>query len=186
MPSDDATKVPTSAEEWMSDGVEGLVIDLPSGKTVRCKRTMDMLTLLKAGKIPNPLAGVMQSMIDRGQTMPSMEDLDPGSIIEMLKMIDETVVDAVTEPKFIAPPQPTEEEDGDTYKARLKVWGSEMHEGRVPLTKLSLEDRMFIFAFAQGFAADLKTFREQQEDGMASMADVSKAQAKAKRPPRRK
>lgn len=196
MPSDTQTNEPkvTNPNAWGGAEAEGQVIELPSGNYLRCRRSMDLLHLLKSGRIPNPLSQIIQKMIDRGGEMPNMGDMDDNAIGAMLTFVDDTVIRVVTEPKVVAPPKPNENEDGtrlaglakdkeedtDDYSERIRAWmDEERTDGKLKLPYLSLDDRMFIFVFSQGFAADLATFRDEQAAGMASVSDVPAVPAKS-------
>lgn len=172
----------TSASAWKGAAKEGLVTELPSGNVVKLRRSMDILHLLKAGRIPNPLAGIVQNMLHNGKEVPDMDEVDENTISQMLKLVDETVVKSVVEPKVVPIPEPEEDEDAEAYQIRIQIWEQEeIKDGEVPLSWIDLDDRMFIFVFSQGFAADLESFRAEQASTVASMANVKKTPAKTKR-----
>ena len=168
MPTDAETEElqVTSRSQWKGAQKEGQLVPLPSGNVVRIVRTMDLLHLLKAGKIPNPLAGIVQGMVDKRQTTIDQSELDMDTIKETMKLVDDTVLKVVTEPKIVAPPDPEEGETEEAYALRINSWEPEDPEA-VPLTWLDMDDRMFIFVFAQGFAADLATFRAEPDKAVA-------------------
>lgn len=173
---------------------DGQLVKLPSGNVFRVKRSMDMLVMLKAGRIPNPLSGVVQNMVDRGSATPEVEDLEGETLIEAMKFIDKCVVDSVVEPKIAVPPDPEKDETADDYGARLEEWKKGLEDPEsphynpeaVPLTWVDMDDRMFIFVFAQGFAADLEAFRAETRAVMASASDVTPVPRKARRASGRK
>lgn len=179
MPSD-ATPQVSTASSWKGAAVEGQVITLPSGNVVRCKRTMDLMTLMKAGKIPNPLSGIINSMVSRGGQMPSMDDVGDEGVSALLGFIDKNVIESVVEPKIVPVPEPEKDEDADAYADRLKGWTPDDPDA-VPISWIDMDDRMFIFTFSQGMASDLESFREEQAAAMASVADGPGASRAAKR-----
>lgn len=169
----------TTRSQWKGVQKEGVLTPLPSGNVVRVRRSMDLLDLMKAGKIPNPLAGLVQGMIDKRKVEITNEDLDPDTLMEAMRFIDDAVVKAVTEPKLIVPPQPELDEDATAYSKRLDQWKLDIDDPAsddydpegVPLTWLDMDDRMFVFVFAQGFAADLESFREETATALARVPD---------------
>lgn len=186
MPSDtDSAAQVTTGSTWKGAGKEGQIIELPSGNHLRVRRTMDLLHLLKAGRIPSPLKGIVQKMVDRGGGVPEMTDMDGDQIAAMLRLVDDTVLRAVTEPRVLAAPEPgknadgtpielpegQDEESSEDYQIRVQEWLAQDHGEAVLLPWIELEDRMFIFVFSQGFAADLATFRSEQAAGMAALSD---------------
>lgn len=186
MPSTNSVeeKQVTTAGSWKGAASEGVVVELPSGNIVRVKRTMDLLHLLKAGRIPNPLSGMVQRMVDNKEANIALEDLDPESIKQMLLLVDETVLKCVMEPVVEKEPDPEPDEDAAAYQARLRAW--KPAPDNIALGWIDLEDRMFIFTFAQGFAADLASFREEQEAAMAQLRDGKAVPKPTKRTARNK
>lgn len=174
----------TKADQWKGAATEGIVVTLPSGNIVRVKRTMDLIHLLKSGRIPNPLSGIVQKMVDNKETNMSLEAMEPETIKAMFKLVDDTVLKCVLEPTVEAPPEPLPDEDAETYEERVKDW--KPAPDNISLHWIDMDDRMFIFVFAQGFAADLESFRKEQEAAMAQLSDGKAVQPKAKRPSRAK
>lgn len=183
MPNDNDDLKVTSAEEWEEEAAVGQLVPLPSGKVVRIKRTMDMLTLLKVGKIPNPLKGVMQGMIEQGKPIPTMADMDEKQLVQMLVLIDQTCVESITEPEFVLPPAPKAKETAEAYAERIKDWKPDKKEGekqKVGINRMDMTDRMFVFAFAQGAAGDLDSFRAESSAAMAHVLGQPAVPDKAK------
>jgi hypothetical protein len=159
----------TTPEQWKGGAREGTVTSLPSGNNVRVKRTMDLIEMLKAGRLPNPLSVIVQKMVDGKQDEVKPEELAPEDVILFLKMIDDTVLRCVTEPIVQRPPDPEPNEEPEAYEKRINAWAPD--DGCLPLSYFTLEDRMFIFVYAQGFAADLASFREKTGEALARVAD---------------
>lgn len=183
MPSDDTLQV-TSADQWIGAGATGNVITLPSGNNVRCIRSMELVDLLKQGRIPNPLSGIVQAMVQSGPKGMLPADVPQESVMEMLKLVDDTVIKSVTEPRVQRPPDPEEDEDADSYMARIREWKADA--GCMPLSSITIEDRMFIFVYAQGFAGDLATFREETAKTLADVPDGKSVPKQTKRTAGRK
>lgn len=170
MPDTNEVAAPTSVSEWRSKPVEGFVVALPSGKSVKMRRTLDMFELLRQGRIPNPLAGAVRKMMDGGNKNIDVSAIaqDPKALEQFLDMLNSAVARAILEPKVVMT------EDGNPPEDALDV------------TEIDLDDRMFIFMVAQGGATDLEQFRNQQDEFMATAQDGQGVPSKAKRPARSK
>jgi hypothetical protein len=153
----------TPASEWRKKK-QGFVVTLPGGNVIRMRRTMDLFSLVKAGKIPNPLAGIVKSAMKQGGGAPDPEEmaknLNEEAIVQMLELVDASIPKIVLEPRVVARP-----DDAD--------FDWEPPEGAIEVTDLEVEERMFIYSVAQGGAADLESFREQQNSFMAPPSDGS-------------
>lgn len=165
MPDTPEALIPTSVSEWRTTPIEGFVLKLPSGKSVKMRRTLDMFELLRQGRIPNPLAGVVRKMMDGGGKPTNMKDIadDPKALEQFLDLLNSAVARAVIEPRVVVT------EDGNPPEDALDV------------TEIDMDDRMYIFAVAQGGATDLEQFRKQQDEFMASVQDVPRVPNKTKR-----
>lgn len=193
----DQKLVPTSPSAWKRTGQEpvpeedGFIAELPSGNVVRMTRTLDMPILLKTGKIPNPLAGIVQNMIDTRSTVFPVDQTDQKVLMQLLDLLNETAVRAIIEPPFDMPAKRQKGESAEKYMERLEDWqpeftelGRQQHakaikedpdhaegpcfcERKISAWDMTMEDRFFVFAVAQGAAADLASFREEQERALA-------------------
>lgn len=168
MPSQTEELQVTPIEEWTT-AKAGTVISLPSGRNVRVNRTMDLIEMLKAGRLPNPLGVIVQKMVEGKQTEVNADELNPEEVLQFLKMIDDTVINCVTEPIVQKMPDPKADEGQNEYEQRMREWKPD--EGCLALSQFDLEDRMFVFAYAQGFTADLASFRQKTGEVMARVAD---------------
>ncbi len=140
------TKKVTSAAEWRTAKLKGVVIELPSGHVVKVTRTLDLTSLVKQGHIPNPLAGLVNKMISTGGALPPGEELSSEAVNQMIDLVNINVAKCMIEPKCVVPPEDAEE-------------GWEPEEDAISVEEMELSDRMFIFSFAQGAASDLQQFR---------------------------
>ena len=159
----------TTVAEHRNREPEGFLTKCPSGLVVKMRRTLDLHVLLKSGRIPNPLATIVQSMIDRGDVELDPSKVEGKAMQQMLAMVDECVVKAVIAPKII-----------------LLGEGDELPEDALDISEVDPDDRMFIYSVAQGGAADLDNFRAQQDRVMASVPDVKRVPAATKRTTKRK
>ena len=172
----------TSAAAWSSQQEDGIVTELPSGKIVLVVRKMDLPVMLKSGRIPNPLAGIIQEMIGSGDVNTSTEQFsDPEVFQQMMEMVDASVSSAMVQPKAIRPPvrgvnQATSihfDESEEAVQARWDEYESTLadpEKNTISTDWISVEDKMFIFFFAQGGAADLATFRKATSTAMAALS----------------
>ena len=159
----------TSADAWGTHAPtveEGFVTSLPSGNVVRMTRTLDLPELLATGRIPNPLASVVKEMMSKGITeFPPTEDLD--TVEQLMELLNATFCKAVLEPRFTHPGPRKHSEEMDSYLARVEAW--QAPEGSVAVYNVLLQDKLFVFAVAQGAAADLARFREQPGSDIFSL-----------------
>lgn len=151
---------PTSADQWSSSRKQGFVVTLPSGNVAKVRRSLSLDTLLKIGKIPNPLASVVQKMITMGKPDLPIDELDQQVLVQLLDLVDENCVSMMLEPQVSAPGSKASGESDTDYAARVDVW--EPEEGTVSVFDISTEDKMFLFYVGQGEAADLEKFRDEQ------------------------
>lgn len=168
----DQTLKPTPITEWgkKKKTTDGIILELPSGNVCKVRRTMDMLTMLQAGKIPNPLARVVNTMIDTGDTnfQKHLADAeDPEVMRQMFELINQTMTKVWMEPQVSAPDSRKSGESWDEFAERVKDW--EADEGTLSVFDIEMEDKMYVFAVAQGAAADLERFRREQESALESV-----------------
>lgn len=157
------------AKQW--ERQRGFLVELPSGKKVRMVRTLDVMEMLKAGTIPNPLRSIVQSMIDQGtQTIPEETKRDTELLMQMNELMDRCVSKAVIDPKVYLVP---EGENPGT-------WNPDDEHG-ISISDLEVQDKAFIYQVAQGGATDLEQFRKLQDALVASMAD----EPELSKPPKR-
>lgn len=191
MPTETEEKLQvTTRTSWKGAQKEGQLVTLPSGNVVRVVRTMDLMHLLKAGKIPNPLAQIVQGMVDRKSTQINPEEImDMDTLQSTMKFVDEMVLKVVIEPKLLVPPEPEPDEDEAAYALRVEEWQKkiddeddpEYNPEAVPLTWMDMDDRMYIFVFSQGFAADLAAFRAAPAEPVAPASNVKATPKPTKR-----
>jgi hypothetical protein len=164
----------TSLADWVRPNqnpkIVGFVIELPSGNRVRMTRGVDLLTMIKEGRIPNPLADVINEMINkRGETdAPKVAELPIETLQQLLQFVDKLTEEVILEPKLASKPYPSEE-GADT-------WVCPEGYGCVQ-ELLTVDDRFFIFGVALGGAANLKQFREQQEAALANLSNGDPVQS---------
>ena len=142
--------------------------------------------MLKDGRIPNPLATIINEMVaKKGQANIRADEMAPAELYEMLKLVDDVVSRAVLEPLVAVAPQkyllePDEDGSPKLNPERLE-WVCP--EGHLPTDEITWEDRLFIFGVALGGATDLETFRAQQASAMAVVSDVSDVPVQAQPTP---
>lgn len=199
MPSDpNANETPlqvTSPESWGANAAAAPVatqmIELPSGNVVEARRTLSILRVVQEGQIPNPLRGVILRMITAGDMdMPTGAQHDMKLMTQFADFLDSVAVDTVINPPIDRPTPRGKvvdksgklvnpEETGDEYYERIEKWVPK--KGHLSVFQLDANDKMFLFIFAQGAAADAKTFRALQEQSVEPVADVKKPPRPTKR-----
>lgn len=189
MPTEPELKV-TTPDQWNTNGQTsqdvGFITELPSGNVIRMRRTMDMLDLLRTGQIPNPLAGIVQKMIDTQSMDFPAKEADTQVAQQLLELLDRTWMKAVLEPAFDAPPVRGIdaigmhfEETHDQWIQRIARW--EPSAGKISVTAVDVNDKMFVFVVAQGAAADLARFREGQDAALDAVQAVPRVPKPTKR-----
>lgn len=195
MPTDQITEEEvlevTPVSEWGKAAEvpeEGMPVKLPSGNVCRIRRTMDMMTMLQAGKIPNPLAKIINEMIESGGsdfTKAAQEAEDPEAVRQLFDMLNQTIAKAFVEPKVSSPPSREKGEPWVEYLARIalpvreegetkaafdkRYWKSWHKKGTLCANDIDMQDKLYVFAVAQGAAADLARFREESESAMGAL-----------------
>lgn len=197
----------TSADEWRKQKEQGFIVSLPaSGHNCRVRRTMDLLHMVRTGRIPNPLAGLVQGFIKGEKSTISMADMDRETVSEMVKLVNTTVSRMMLEPRVQVMPEFDTMGDKDLYEwaKRLEVetppqgaelteeeysnlrdeltWKWEPREGFISAEDIELEDRFFLFSIAQGGTADAESFRQQQAQFMAAASAGEGISTEAKQP----
>jgi hypothetical protein len=173
----------TSAASWQNGTeAEGVVTELPSGKFVMLVRKLDLPLMLRSGRIPNPLSQVIQRMISSGKKEVPTEDMaDPVVFQQMMDMVDISVSAAMVEPKALVPPMlgkrpgtafnvPETEEDFQRRVDEFQAVLDDPEANTISTDWISIEDKIFIFFFSQGGAADLAQFRRATGNAMAAIS----------------
>lgn len=181
----DQSLAPTPVSEWgkkRKQVDDGFILELPSGNVCKIRRTMDMMTLLQAGKIPNPLARTVNQMIDSGS--PNIgkflqEAESPEVVRQMFDLVNRTMAKIFVEPSVSCPEPRSSDEDWDAYMERVNVWRPD--EGTLSVFDIEMEDKMYAFAVAQGAPADLERFREESESAVESVQASPRVVEKTKR-----
>lgn len=193
-----AEMVPTSVEEW--DSVQtpdeaGFMLELPSGKFVRVIRNLDLDLLLKAGKIPNPLAPIIRKMMREQDPQLPMGDFekDPKLLRQLMDMLQGNAARMMIEPKVSVPRQrnyddngvkSTVEETEGAYEKYLEKW--QPAKGTLSVFRINVNDLMYLFAVGQGAAADLARFRAESNPTLAPVPAVPAVGRPTKRTSRSK
>lgn len=195
MPSEEEF-VPTSADEWNLGVVEAFPLELPSGKKALVRRTLDLMTLLSDGSIPNPLREIINDSMQAAQRSGgNSDDFDMRALLDQEDamaqfndLLNKIVCRTVVEPPVSMPaprgqvPGGDPNEAEDAYQARLEVWRPD--PGTVSVFAVELQDKMFLFAVAQGAVADAKSFREGSTGAVPAAPDGEGVRAASKPSPR--
>ena len=165
---------PTESANWRSARKEGFVVELPSGNHCRVRRTLDMLDMVRSGKVPNRLITIVQQMMGTRNLKElnlTPDELDPEILQQMTEFVDVCATRVMIQPRCMAPP-PDEPEP--------QLW--EPPEGAISTYDLSQEDKLFLFHVAQGGVADVEKFRTEQASSLAALSDVPEVQSAPKQP----
>lgn len=164
-----STRQPTRASEWGKNKAkaQGFLVDLPSGESAVVRRTLDLPMLLDTGRIPNPLAGIVRTMMETGATNFPKDQMAGKAIQQFLGLLNDQVCRIMIEPPVSRPRAQEPGEEWESYVEDIKDWIPD--EGTVSIFDIEMDDKMFLFAVGQGMATDLSTFREQQEQVVDSV-----------------
>lgn len=136
----------TSASDWRKKRQEGFIVRLPSGNTAKVVRKLDLIEMLRQGKLPNPLNKFIQKMMD-GQDMSDIQkEMKEQDLLMLLEWVDDQAIAAMVEPRVMRRPEGVAES-----------W--EPPEGYIELTDLDMEDRMYLAGVAQGGPTQVGRFR---------------------------
>lgn len=151
---------PTPASAWRSTRAKGFTVQLPSsGNRATIRRTLDLFDRLKPDSdhpVPNPLNRIIMEMIETGNENLKLNEMEPETLIQMMELIDSTVVKMVIAPPVVIPPDDAP-----------MTW--QPPEGSISIEDIDLTDRMFLFTVSMGGTTDLGRFREQQEKLLAAV-----------------
>lgn len=159
-------EAPSTAADFKKRRTLGFTVELPSGMKVHVRRTFDMLANLKGGKIPNPLAGLVEEMIENKRPSLDVNTMGAEAVQQMLAMFDQTLEAMMIAPRFQARPADA-------------PWDWEPEEDAIGPFDMGLEDKVFLFQLSQGGTADLATFRQQSNDIVATLSDGSEVRGEA-------
>lgn len=159
----------TAASEWGADK-QGFVVELPSGRVARIKRSLDLSALLKQGRIPNPLNSIIMEMVRTKKQDFDIAKLDPDAMQQFMKLVDDIMCRCFVEPRCQQPPERLPGEDINAYQERADAWAPA--EGSIHVEWVSEIDKMFVFAVAQGAATDLAPFREAESADVEAVGSV--------------
>lgn len=159
----------TPVSEWKSAKTKGHALKVPSGN-VALVRNPGMQAFLRAGLIPNSLMPLVTEALERGkppspdvlgERLKNLEVID-----DMMQAIDSVTIFCVIEPKVTA--VPTELTVGGD-QISIPIGDPRRNEDLLYVDEVDEEDKMFIFNWAVGGTRDLERFRQERENGMASI-----------------
>lgn len=202
MPSDQVDEVVDqirefiSADEWNAEAEDHFPMELPSGKWVGVRRSLDLMAFLVEGHIPNPLREIVVKMMDKAKAVPQgapvnvEQDMsavaeDPLALRQFGDLLNKITCKVMVHPPVSMPTPRGElpempDETQDQYDQRINAWRPD--PGTVSIFVIDLADKMFLFAVAQGAVADLKSFRQQQEGAVPAASTGEGVRSAPKRP----
>lgn len=157
-----APAVPTTASSWKKATVEGTLLVVPSGNTIRV-RAPGMSTFMEQGIIPNSLMPFIKETMGKGVVAETPEAKEkaaeelmdnPENLEKIIELANAVAVFCAIEPRILPIPLDEEEEVipiGDKRRDDEVLYADEV----------GFDDKMFIFSFAVGGPASLEKFREE-------------------------
>jgi hypothetical protein len=170
----------TPASEWQVTTYEGELVELPSGRVVRLRKTYGLIEMMRTGAIPNPLRGHVDKMLSNstgGAVNLSSDDLDQESTVQLVDMMTSQMPEIFIEPRVVIPPSSQEEIDAQIERGEqvpstnALTWQPPRHNEAdqvINVYWIPTDDLVHAFAFGQGAVKALATFR----DGATDVADV--------------
>jgi hypothetical protein len=141
---------PTGLEEesvnlavWRARRGAGEQFITPSGLEMRLRR-VSLLDLAERGKIPAPLAGMVETMLATQQSSLSIQQFG-----EFASVINLVVMASAVEPAVVLGP--------DDHA---------LQEGQIRIGELPMSDRLAIFNWANEVSMKLQPFREEPEESV--------------------
>lgn len=156
---------PTSAADWKKTVREGIIVPFPSG-LVASLRPVSVIGLLKAGKIPDFLTGLAQSVL--------YEEKQPEELannLELLTQLDDLF--NVILPEAFAEPV-------------VVPSGVEPDENELSIDDLDDSDKQIAFNLAISGVGTMRLFRDRQRPDVQPVPDGKGNSDKGKRSSRRR
>lgn len=150
----------TPASQWKHSDEQGFVIELPSGNFAKCRRTMNLPTLLKSGKIPNPLGDMIRDMIAQGKSDIQLQPTDTDLMEQTVDLVNSQMPYIWIAPRVEQCP-PTWNVD------KQGIWNPSA--GALDVNNIDFQDKFYVWSWAQGAALDVARFRERASQGMADL-----------------
>lgn len=158
----------TSPKQWKKTDPEGVLVELPSGNVVRCKRP-GMQKFVELGMVPNALIPIVDTAL-KDHLPPKIDDvINDQSLLEATNVfMDDVFLHCVVEPEVL--PVPIPDEEGDV---------PEREEDVLYIDEVEMEDRVFVFQFSVGGTRSVQRFRQLQVTDMAVVAAEQLAEDEA-------
>jgi 5,10-methylenetetrahydrofolate reductase len=165
-------KAPSSPQDFKKKRKIGELLELPSGLVVKV-RSVDLVSLVVSGKIPNSLLQTVQDHLSPLEgDKPGVEDgtelaknMSPEDLAEVFSVMDSLVVAMAMEPQIH--PEPENEDDRD--------------ETLLYVDEIDGEDKLFMFNWTQQGVKEMTRFPGGPQAGMAAMEESGSTKPKARK-----
>lgn len=152
----------TPAADWRSPRVDGVEIDLPSGKVARL-RPVDMSVMLLDGTIPDLLSPLAAKSVWLGVDTPSAEDEKGYEKIKEIAPDLLKLYNIVTKAAFVYP----------------RVVDDPKEEDEITLDDIDAVDKVAVFSYVTQGVAVLEFFRDQQSADVGPVPDGENIQSES-------
>lgn len=152
------TPKPTTAAEWRKPREEGVNVPLPSGNWARI-RPADIMTMIKAGTIPDLLSAVAVKAV--------WSEQDPneiGNSFELAGKYDELM--RIVLPAVFAEP-------------KIALNGDKPKDDEITIEDLDLSDRTAAFNLALSGVGTMRRFRDEQVERLGAVSNSKNVRATA-------
>lgn len=152
---------PSTPQDFKKKRQVGIMLDLPSGLSIKV-RSVDLVSLVVSGKIPNALLATVQGHLDgvdpettEQEATKMAEKMSPEELAEVFSVMDTLVVAMAMEPKIH--PAPSDE--------------ASRSDELVYVDELEGEDKLFMFNWSQQAMERVKRFPGGPEASMAPLEE---------------
>ncbi len=149
---------PTPAAEWRREREEGVPLTLPSGNTARI-RSINFDTLLKYGRLPDPLTPAVHELLTKDPKKDALADLNnhPEDLAPWLALVDAVTLTCFVQPKVL-------DIRADALGDRV------LADDEILLEDVPLGDKMYLLNLFYVPVTLLGSFRPEQESDVGSVA----------------
>lgn len=143
----------TTGREWRKQREEGELETLPSGNVARLRK-LSLSSLLKRGKIPDPLSGMVQRMMTGQKEVADTWEAFQG----MLGLLEFICREAFLEPRIVDEPQADDE---------------------ISMEDVDFDDRLYVLDKVQKEITLLTPFRPKPAGDVEALGDSEELQPEA-------
>jgi hypothetical protein len=172
----------TPAGQWKTNiRPEGTALPLPSGNTALV-RNISPQAFLASGIIPNPLMNIIRKAINEAEGLPpgKLKKMmgDDTMLVASLELFDRMLCYVLVDPPAKMPPtcrhcgeysKPNDQHNDSSHENYHRYVEADRDPNVLYADIVEMDDKVFIAQWCLGGTSDLEQFRQQSEDGLASV-----------------